>query len=1245
MKGKKSQNRVGGVPKKRVISVLLSLALVVGTLSALGVDPCRSGFGGSKTAKADTADMSYIDYNPVYDENGALASPLVHEDKTTTSAPTPVTAGDTNWGSASNETWYAVTENITNTNRIIVSGHVHLILCNHKTFTASSGITVTGDDNRLTIYAQSETDGEMGQLVANGNGEEYHSAAGIGGGSNDDVGSGITINGGKITATGGLNNYNNNEGYGAAGIGGGYGKTGSDITINGGIIVANGKKCSPGIGGKYASDIKINGGTITATSTHSGAGIGCGGSNGNVSNIIINGGTVNATGGEEGAGIGGGQSSDASNIRISGGIVTAIGKEDGAGIGGGNNGAASNIRISGGTVTATGGGYGAGIGGGNARDGSNIYISGGTVEATGGGFGAGIGGGNARNGSNIYISGGTVEATGVNRGAGIGGGSNGVGSGIRISGGTVTANGGDDGAGIGGVNSGSDIEISGGTVTANGGKGAAGIGGGRNRNGSDIRISGGTVNATGGEEGAGIGGGSDGGGSGIIISGGVVTAYARTATGTGVLGGAGIGAGCKGNGSDCTIRGGLVAAGGAGGGAGIGGGCDGRGNTTICIEDGTVYATGSAYIHNASVGGIGGAGIGGGAWTNSGELNITIKNSAVVSASGGDSDYNGAAIGSGAEYYSHGSDANLDFNQLYGRIYKYQVGETLAIMIQDTTHQSATSSLENESIRSFKLTLRPNNGTLSVAGQTIPFLEQYVKSGASEKLMANLFTNGDTPFMGWETTAAGDASGDRYSDEQENVWLADTTLYAQWRGPHNRPPIIKNQPSDLTLTERYTSTNKLSIGAVSPSWDALSYTWYSNMSDTASGGEVITGATDSEYTIPAGLTQGTYYYYCEVQSTRDTVTLSELSRPVTVVVNEYVPSVEPPAQEPSSSASSPVSSSYTPPADAPSNQPSLGNGLSGWSEIGGVIATIPDGGSLGIDMNGTITLPASAINSIQGRDVNLVLNMGGGIKWTINGRDVSGISGDVNLGVYIGTSGIPVEIINKLTGEREKINLMLSREGGPGFRAILTIPLKPSWAGQVANLFNYNKVTENMDFVSSGTINPDGSADLVIGDKQVKLAAADGSGQASSFYTIVIDDHSLDPNAKPEPTATPAVTPEPTAEPTPEPAQAQDLTLSATSIQGNITLSWNEQTEASRFRIYQLIDGRKLLLKTIVNKNSQNNSLTIAKAFSAVKKKKKTTYHRKRLKVGKEYTFIIRAYVNSKWTRITDASTATVKVK
>ncbi|MBO4395745.1 MAG: hypothetical protein J5819_05310 [Eubacterium sp.] len=453
-------------------------------------------------------------------------------------------------------------------------------------------------------------------------------------------------------------------------------------------------------------------------------------------------------------------------------------------------------------------------------------------------------------------------------------------------------------------------------------------------------------------------------------------------------------------------------------------------------------------------------------------------------------------------------------------------------------------------------------------------------------------------------------------------------------------PTISGLSADASVTRGESATLSLTATKANDG-DALSYQWYSSASNTNTGGSPISGATTPSLSVPDTQTIGDKYYYCVVSETRTGFSAASVSsNPIKVTVTEPDPPAPQPVPPTNNTPSNPSLPSQSYGSTPSQPQPSLGNGLSGWSEIGNAITNIPDGGSLDIDMNGTITLPAIAISSIQGRDINLVLNMGGGIKWTINGNDLSGISGDVYLGVYLGTSGIPVEIINKLTGEREKINLMLSRDGGPGFRATLTIPLKPAWAGQVANLFNYNKVTENMDFVSSGTINPDGSADLVIGDKQppaddassvgtapsvksapsavtvpsvselLKLAAADGSGQASSFYTIVIDDHSLDPNAKPEPTATPAVTPEPTVDPTPEPAQ--ELTLSATSKQGKITLSWNEQTEASRYRIYQLIDGRKLLLKTIDNKKSQTNSLTIAKAFYAVKKKKKTTYHRKK---------------------------------
>ena len=147
-------------------------------------------------------------------------------------------------------------------------------------------------------------------------------------------------------------------------------------------------------------NITIEGGDITAIGGLNAAGIGCGDGYGDTSvcgDITITGGTVVATG-EGGAGIGSGSGYDGTNIcgdiTISGGIVTATG-ELGAGIGSGQSGTCGNITISGGIVTATSGENGAGIGCGDANSGSsvcgNITITGGTVIATGEGLGAGIG--------------------------------------------------------------------------------------------------------------------------------------------------------------------------------------------------------------------------------------------------------------------------------------------------------------------------------------------------------------------------------------------------------------------------------------------------------------------------------------------------------------------------------------------------------------------------------------------------------------------------------------------------------------------------------------------------------------------------------------------------------------------------------------------------------------------------------------------------------------------------------------
>ena len=199
--------------------------------------------------------------------------------------------------------WYVAENSVYITDRVTVTGDVHLILTNGCDLTAMTGIQVS-EGNSLTIYAQSKDESDMGRLEAYGS-------------------------------------------QGEAGIGGvGYGDDGGNITINGGSVTAVGLDNGAGIGG---GKITINGGTVKATSSY-GAGIG-GGAYGNGGTIAITGGTVTAASKDSGnafggAGIGGGYQGGGGSITISGGTVEAI-SESGVDIGGGYDSASGNIVPSG----------------------------------------------------------------------------------------------------------------------------------------------------------------------------------------------------------------------------------------------------------------------------------------------------------------------------------------------------------------------------------------------------------------------------------------------------------------------------------------------------------------------------------------------------------------------------------------------------------------------------------------------------------------------------------------------------------------------------------------------------------------------------------------------------------------------------------------------------------------------------------------------------------------------------------
>lgn len=272
--------------------------------------------------------------------------------------------------------WYVVSDNVTVSSRITVTGTAHLILCDGATLTASKGITVN-NGNTINIYAQS---GGTGELSA---GNDVNTA-GIGGGARYQSGGTINIHGGKITANGG--SY-------SSGIGGALDGGNGEVNIYSGEVTAQGQNFAAGIGGysgKSGGTVNIYGGIVNASGSKYGTtGIGIGGTEPGSCVVHIYGGEVTATSEKAAAGIQG-------TVTIDGGTVTANGGGDSnlidcySGETYSSNGISGTVTINGGTVSATGGNVTGEI----TNFGGNIYacngiggtvtINGGTVTATGG---------------------------------------------------------------------------------------------------------------------------------------------------------------------------------------------------------------------------------------------------------------------------------------------------------------------------------------------------------------------------------------------------------------------------------------------------------------------------------------------------------------------------------------------------------------------------------------------------------------------------------------------------------------------------------------------------------------------------------------------------------------------------------------------------------------------------------------------------------------------------------------------
>lgn len=167
------------------------------------------------------------------------------------------------------------------------------------------------------------------------------------------------------------------------------------------------------------------------------------------------------------------------------------------------------------------------------------------------------------------------------------------------------------------------------------------------------------------------------------------------------------------------------------------------------------------------------------------------------------------------------------------------------------------------------------------------------------------------------------------------------------------------------------------------------------------------------------------------------------------------------------------------------------------------ISSAGDNTTINVIMNGTTTVPGNVFDIIKGKDINIVLDMGNGVTWSVNGKDITADKvKDIDFGVKAGSEAnntIPVDVLNRVTGERYSVNLSLSYTGEFGLKAVLTMNVKAENAGLYANLYYYNGQTGALEFICSDKIAADGTARLTF--------------THASEYTVVVDKKSGEENS------------------------------------------------------------------------------------------------------------------------------------
>ena len=188
-----------------------------------------------------------------------------------------------------------------------------------------------------------------------------------------------------------------------------------------------------------------------------------------------------------------------------------------------------------------------------------------------------------------------------------------------------------------------------------------------------------------------------------------------------------------------------------------------------------------------------------------------------------------------------------------------------------------------------------------------------------------------------------------------------------------------------------------------------------------------------------------------------------------------------------------------------------------WEKVCNEINSAPGGAVIEVEMSGMSTIPATAVESMNGKDLSVKFNLPQDVTWTIKGDAIDAKSFyDMDMSVRMGTGNIPEQVMDETAGSNPHVDFYVANKGEVGFDALLKVPTGKVNAGRTATIYCYDEKSKEMKIIDTVTIDADGFVEydpsngsdymVVITEEPLLAAAPDTTVEDHAAREAVIED-------------------------------------------------------------------------------------------------------------------------------------------